>query len=115
MATNSNRPGDVEWEKLREMVLHRDGKCMVCGGVIGLTPHHIKSRGAGGLDSEENLITLCPFCHDCAHHGYVVPGRRMLRSKALRLRIYIVQGRRMREYFRDMLAEKYGYLYGEGV
>lgn len=31
------------------------------------TPHHILPRGAGGKDTEENLIPLCPECHGKIH------------------------------------------------
>lgn len=35
------------------------------------SPHHIKSRGAGGPDSDENLISLCGLCHDLAHRAKI--------------------------------------------
>jgi len=31
-----------------------------------LDPHHIKSRGAGGGDTLDNLVMLCRPCHDDA-------------------------------------------------
>lgn len=34
-------------------------------------PHHIKSRGAGGDDIRENLISLCAECHQKAHGGNI--------------------------------------------
>lgn len=33
--------------------------------------HHIKSRGAGGHDMDDNLICLCWECHDKAHRGLI--------------------------------------------
>ena len=33
--------------------------------------HHIKSRGSGGGDVPENLISLCVGCHDRAHRGLI--------------------------------------------
>jgi len=32
-------------------------RCIICGKKS--TPHHIRSRGAGGADSEKNLMPLC--------------------------------------------------------
>ncbi|HEX4338482.1 MAG TPA: HNH endonuclease [Polyangiaceae bacterium] len=34
-----------------------------------LTPHHLQYRSAGGDDSEENLTTLCVWCHLDGVHG----------------------------------------------
>lgn len=34
-------------------------------------PHHIKSRGAGGDDIQENEIDLCGECHSKAHNGQI--------------------------------------------
>jgi|GEM_PF-6361913 len=74
---------------------------------MGLSPHHIKSRGSGGLDIETNVVTLCLTCHDAAHHGYLVPGRRIAESKARKLRLLMYQGERMRDYLRAIVEEKY--------
>jgi len=30
-------------------------------------PHHIRSRGAGGSDDHDNLISLCSSCHVRIH------------------------------------------------
>ena len=43
--------------------------CEVCGAPCDCGPHHIKSRGAGGSDAEENLIQLCFNCHRKVHDG----------------------------------------------
>jgi predicted restriction endonuclease len=58
----------------------RDGVCLwgletqePCSG--GLDPHHIRSKGAGGQDVPENLITLCREHHDAAHRGEITPGQ----------------------------------------
>ncbi|OPX89419.1 MAG: HNH endonuclease [Pelotomaculum sp. PtaB.Bin104] len=47
--------------------------CQVCGKYqeAGLHEHHIKSRGAGGDDVEENLVTLCYECHTKVHAGAI--------------------------------------------
>lgn len=36
-------------------------RCIICGKKS--TPHHIRSRGAGGADSKENLMPLCVKHH----------------------------------------------------
>lgn len=101
-----------EWVKWREQILHRDGACQNCGVGIGLGVHHIHSRGSGGRDEEPNLITLCISCHHAAHDGFIVPGGRMLRSKAQKKRVPFYEGKRMRHYFEGLLEKKHGYDYG---
>ena len=56
---------------LRWVTRERDGVCLYgliardgCSG--GLDPHHIKTKGSGGGDTKENLITLCRKHHDLA-------------------------------------------------
>ncbi len=41
-------------------IIQKDG----CNGPLSI--HHIKTRGAGGSDVPENLITLCQKHHDLA-------------------------------------------------
>lgn len=65
------------------------GRCLVCGEPVRQSSvHHIKTRGAGGHDVVENLVTLCRPHHDEAHHGRWA----------------------MKELFK-MLADRYGYCY----
>ena len=40
--------------------------CEVCG-CPAVDVHHIKSRGRGGDDIPDNLISLCRDCHTKAH------------------------------------------------
>lgn len=48
----------------------RKNFCQLCGNTSGpLHVHHIKSRGAGGDDVPENLVTLCFSCHAEVHNG----------------------------------------------
>ncbi len=60
----------------------RDPYCQVCGRPR-TDVHHIKTRGSGGDDVEENLIGLCRECHSKAHNGEVSRERllRVLRDK----------------------------------
>lgn len=55
----------MSWQKLRQDVLNRDDcKCRRCGiETINLEIHHIQPRKLGGIDSLDNLISLCHKCH----------------------------------------------------
>lgn len=58
------------YEDLRHEVLRRDGwRCQNCGALSNLEVHHRKFRSQRGLDSEQNLITLCAACHSIVHGG----------------------------------------------
>lgn len=56
----------------------------------GLDAHHIQTRGAGGGDTKENLITVCRHHHDMAKTGQIPP-----------------------EVFRKILERRYGYKYDD--
>ncbi len=57
-----------EYEQLRHEVLVRDGwRCQSCGSGMNLHVHHQLSRGRGGADTADNLITLCADCHRHIH------------------------------------------------
>jgi 5-methylcytosine-specific restriction endonuclease McrA len=59
----------VSYERLRQLVLRRDGwRCQSCGAMSNLEVHHNQFRSHSGQDSEENLITLCTQCHAGIHH-----------------------------------------------
>lgn len=53
------------------------GKCEWCGefgflradGKIYIETHHVIALAEGGLDSESNVVALCPNHHREAHHG----------------------------------------------
>ena len=58
----------VAYENLRQQVLRRDGwRCQSCGSMSNLEVHHQRFRSHAGLDSEDNLITLCADCHSSMH------------------------------------------------
>ena len=42
-------------------------RCVLCGYSSNLHIHYIKTKGAGGGDEIENLITLCFGCHRKIH------------------------------------------------
>jgi hypothetical protein len=61
-----------------------------------VTPHHLKYRSAGGADDEENLISLCVWCHLFGVHE----GRIRARPPASRIRweigrtpVLVIEGR----------------------
>jgi len=61
-------------QSVRQEVYTRDEKqCILCKGahcfgVIHL--HHVKERSLGGKNTAENLVCLCPICHEIAHGTY---------------------------------------------
>jgi ATP-dependent DNA helicase RecQ len=64
-----SRLDPLSYESLRQQILRRDGwRCQSCGMMSNLEIHHKQFRSHSGDDSEENLITLCIYCHAIAHH-----------------------------------------------
>lgn len=84
--------GRINWDKLRELVeveipedpereylspgmkewiKSRDAVCVICGRDKDLHVHHI----IPGKSTEDNLITLCKFCHQVVHCLLYVTGR----------------------------------------
>ena len=65
------------WESIRQQVLRRDGeRCQVCGTASGTQPlhvHHLQPlRNFSSIEAAnqlQNLITLCPTCHQLAEIG----------------------------------------------
>lgn len=45
-----------------------DLPCCACGSNGPNDIDHIKTRGAGGDDSDENIWVLCRQCHSKRHH-----------------------------------------------
>jgi 5-methylcytosine-specific restriction endonuclease McrA len=59
-----------DYEPLRRTVLQRDNwRCQFCGAMTNLEVHHQQFRSHSGVDTEENLITLCQDCHSLVHKG----------------------------------------------
>ena len=65
--------GTVAWEKLVESLFQRDHyRCKYCKHIFPaneLCPMHIKSVGASGDDTLENMETGCKPCHTREHAG----------------------------------------------
>jgi ATP-dependent DNA helicase RecQ len=62
------RLDSLSYKSLRQQILRRDGwRCQSCGTMSNLEAHHREFRKYSGIDSEENLITLCATCHSSLH------------------------------------------------
>lgn len=46
-------------------------RCEYCRKEGTTHTHHIKTKGSGGNDTPDNLIELCPLCHDLVHRGNI--------------------------------------------
>lgn len=57
--------------KNKKLLADKKGKCELCKKVGYTEKHHVKTRGSGGDDKEDNLIELCNDCH----YGKVHPGK----------------------------------------
>lgn len=57
----------VEWQELRALVFTRDNHtCQSCGSQSSLNCHHITYEDLG-LESLDQLITVCTTCHTALH------------------------------------------------
>ena len=67
--SKSDRPNQLEWERLRQQVLEQDNyRCMLCDThPKEKHVHHIIPISKFGSNDPNNLITLCYKCHDKAH------------------------------------------------
>ncbi len=63
-----NRLAPDEYAALQRKILQRDGwRCQLCGSMRALEIHHLQRRSQSGVDSEDNLVTLCSECHRALH------------------------------------------------
>lgn len=71
--TNSFNPVPKnERKKNKKLIDDKTHNCEYCGKKNCWTnKHHIKSKGSGGDDAEENLIELCGDCHRKVHDGII--------------------------------------------
>jgi 5-methylcytosine-specific restriction endonuclease McrA len=44
-----------------------DWHCRHCNRSSSLTPHHVVYQSASGIDTLDNLLTLCIKCHNDVH------------------------------------------------
>ncbi|WP_373896356.1 HNH endonuclease [Virgibacillus sp. CBA3643] len=56
--------------KVKEEIFERDNyRCIKCGSYrVENVPHHIHYKSQGGIGEKQNGATVCPYCHDWAHH-----------------------------------------------
>ncbi|HEA67147.1 MAG TPA: hypothetical protein ENI07_10055 [Desulfobacterales bacterium] len=70
------------YTEFKRLIYHKaEGKCFICGVIKPITingvfneylcahVYHIKSRGSGGEDTEENCRISCFDCHRTDHDG----------------------------------------------
>jgi holliday junction DNA helicase RuvB len=70
-------PGDRDRQvsaEVKELVLLRDGACVICQRTEDLTPHHLDSHAHGGASEFTRLVALCEFCQGSVHAGDLVIG-----------------------------------------
>ena len=61
-----------ERKKDKKLINAKKHNCEYCGKKNCYTnTHHIRSKGAGGDDTKDNLIELCSDCHVRAHSGAI--------------------------------------------
>ena len=56
--------------QVREAVEKRDHyRCIFCGSLNARGEAHIINRSQGGLGVEQNIVTVCPKCHNQMDNG----------------------------------------------
>lgn len=72
LSTSFNPVPKNERKKNKKLIDDKKHDCEYCGKKNCWTnKHHIKSKGSGGDDTEDNLIELCGACHRKAHDGII--------------------------------------------
>ena len=51
----------------KKLLRNKKKICEICGKYGQTEKHHIKTKGSGGDDVEENLIEVCRICHRKIH------------------------------------------------
>jgi len=55
----------------KKLLRDKKGICELCGARGQTEKHHIKTKGSGGNDTEDNLIEVCRKCHTKIHTGEI--------------------------------------------
>ena len=55
----------------KKLLKDKKGICEICHQKTQTEKHHIKTKGSGGDDTEENLIEVCRKCHRLIHDGKI--------------------------------------------
>lgn len=72
LSTSYNPVPKDERKKNKKLINAKKHNCEYCGKKNCYTnTHHIRSKGAGGDDTENNLIELCGDCHRAVHDGII--------------------------------------------
>lgn len=72
LSTSYNPIPKNERKKNKKLIDDKKHDCEYCGKKNCWTnKHHIKSKGASGDDTEDNLIELCGVCHRAVHDGII--------------------------------------------
>lgn len=72
LSTSYNPVPKDERKKNKKLIDLKKHNCEYCGKKNCWTnKYHIKSKGSGGDDAEDNLIELCGACHVKAHNGAI--------------------------------------------
>lgn len=72
LSSSFNPYPKVKRIKNQKVINDKKHNCEYCGKKNCWTnKHHVKSKGASGNDTEENLIELCGSCHRKAHDGMI--------------------------------------------
>jgi hypothetical protein len=60
------------WQELRREALLRDGyRCRICDATGSLNIHHRYYPNRWGLETVDDLTTLCEDCHSAVHSGQI--------------------------------------------
>lgn len=54
---------------VRQEVLVRDRRCVICGSMHQIEIHHLVERSRLGMGVDNNLVSLCRQCHRDIHNG----------------------------------------------
>ncbi len=57
-------------KEVKQRVFERDGCCCILCGRPGLPNAHYIRRSQGGMGIEQNIVTLCPKCHNDYDNGF---------------------------------------------
>lgn len=55
----------------KKLLKNKKGICEICRKKTHTEKHHIKTKGSGGDDTEDNLIEVCRICHTKIHTGEI--------------------------------------------
>lgn len=73
-------------EDVKRAVWERDNHhCILCGSKYAWPVAHYIPRSKGGLGIEQNIVTLCDYCHDAYDHG----ARILRNAKKEQIKLYL--------------------------